>query len=246
MTDFEVKTEYFQGPLAKLLELIESKKLEISRVSLAEVTSDFLAYLKTLEEEKINPSLLADFLVVASYLVLLKSKELLPNLVLTSEEEESLVRFEWGLKIYKELKSVSMEIKKKWSETPKMFIREFMAYSFYFFYPPQNLTFEDLNLTMQKIYQNLEVLFKPVEVIKNKIINLKEKIEEIFKRVTEQPVNLRDLSLEKNKSELVVLFLAILHLIKDRLIEVKQESDFGDILIFKPGKNKNGVDENNF
>src|SRR3989338_9156814 len=103
MTAYEFKTEKFQGPLEKLLELIEDKKLEITEISLAEVTNDFLQYLKTLTdadnmqtnaegnaeqsgnlavnqiEIRENLRLLADFIAIASRLILIKSKSLLPD-----------------------------------------------------------------------------------------------------------------------------------------------------------------------
>ncbi len=123
---YELKTEYYQGPIETLLELIEKKQLPITQISLAQVTGDFLDYLQKLEKTGIDPYLLADFLVVASKLILIKSKEILPFLSLTEEEEEELIRFEWGLKVYQELKKTHGFIKEKWQELPQMFNREFM------------------------------------------------------------------------------------------------------------------------
>ena len=93
--NYELKTEQFSGPIEKLWELIEEKKLEITELNLAEVTADFLNYLKTIE--KVEPKLLADFVVIASRLLLIKSKALLPNLELTVEEEKLLIQIVWLL-----------------------------------------------------------------------------------------------------------------------------------------------------
>ena len=82
---FDLKTAAFSGPLEKLLELVEERKLPITEVNLAEVTNDFLDYLRTLKT--VDPSVLADFIVVASRLILIKSKALVPELTLTPEEE---------------------------------------------------------------------------------------------------------------------------------------------------------------
>ena len=71
---YEVKLDKFSGPLEKLLELIEEKQLEITLVNLAQVTGDFLEYLKNLDEDSKHPSILADFVVIASRLLLIKSK----------------------------------------------------------------------------------------------------------------------------------------------------------------------------
>ncbi len=71
---YELKLEKFSGPLEKLLELIEERKLAVSEVSLAQVTDDFLKYLKTLTDAHADLRMIADFIVTASRLILIKSK----------------------------------------------------------------------------------------------------------------------------------------------------------------------------
>jgi len=85
---YELKLEKFSGPLEKLLELIEAQKMDVSEVSMARVTDDFLKYLDTFRKEGENTRgfradlrLLADFVSVASRLIFLKSKYLLPGSV---------------------------------------------------------------------------------------------------------------------------------------------------------------------
>ena len=94
---YEVKINQFSGPLEKLLELIEEKKMEITALSLAEVTGGFFNYVKRVESD-IDPKILADFLVVAAKLVLIKSKALLPGLELTQEEELDIKDLEQAAK----------------------------------------------------------------------------------------------------------------------------------------------------
>ena len=86
--NYELTLEAYQGPLDKLLELVEAKKMEVTEISLAEVTADFLDYLKKLEAENVSQTLLADFLVIASKLIFIKSKILLPSLFAGEEETE--------------------------------------------------------------------------------------------------------------------------------------------------------------
>ena len=86
--NYEFKTEQFSGPIEKLLELIEEKKMEITELNLADVTADFLKYLEKLES--VESRLLADFIVVASKLLLIKSKAILPGLPITEEEEKDI------------------------------------------------------------------------------------------------------------------------------------------------------------
>jgi segregation and condensation protein A len=231
--DYQLTLEHYQGPLDKLLELIEERKLEVSRVSLAEVTADFVKYLEKLEEHRASSVIIADFLVIASRLVLIKSKELLPLLAFDEEEEEEIRSFEWGLKVYQELKKTHRFIREKWSEMPQMASREFMAGTTVFFFPPRDLKPSDLKAAMEKLTQTLESFFKPTATIKNKIVELKTKIEEILNKIAKQPTNLRELSKNKPKGEIVVLFLAILHLIKDQLIQAEQHSHFSDIKVAK-------------
>ena len=74
---FELKHEKFSGPIEALLDLIERKKLEVTEFSLAEVTADFLDYLQKLgarESATVSPRIIADFVVIASKLLLIKSK----------------------------------------------------------------------------------------------------------------------------------------------------------------------------
>ncbi len=231
---YELTLERYQGPLDKLLELVEEKKLAITEISLAEVTADFLNYLEKLEKEHSDPTLISDFLVVASKLVLIKSKILLPTLELNEEEEEDIRTFEKRLLLYAELKKAKNIIKEKWNVFPQMASREFLSTIGAAFYPPKNLTAEDLALAFSKIFREFEKVMKPVKTIKIEMINLKEKIEEILKKITsKKPVELNNLRSEGSRSELIVLFLAILHLIKAQLIYVEQAGHFSEIKITK-------------
>ena len=81
---FQIKTEAFEGPLDLLLALIEKRKLFISDISLAEVADDFIEYIKTFDEFPVDMT--ANFILIASTLLLIKSKSLLPSMTLTSEE----------------------------------------------------------------------------------------------------------------------------------------------------------------
>ncbi len=82
---YKVKTHVFEGPLDLLLDLVEKRKLFVNDVSLAEVTDDFIKYIETHEEFPIGES--AEFIVIASTLMLVKSRSLLPMLALTEDEE---------------------------------------------------------------------------------------------------------------------------------------------------------------
>ena len=236
---YEIKTEQFSGPLGKLLELIQDKKLEITTVSLAEVTGDFLEYLKNIEEE-LDPSFLADFIVVASRLVLIKSKVLLPSLELTQEEEGEIVDLEARLKIYNEFKEASVHIKNLMQQDYRSFGRPFLQSlgDQTFFYPPENLKASDLGEAVNALAQTLQQLVTEPRKIKSAIITIEQKIKELltrFQNAAKQ--SFKGMSQGKPKTEVVAFFLAILQLLKDRSIEVEQPDQFSDIILKKTEQN---------
>lgn len=230
---FNIQTDYFQGPIEKLLDLIEEKKLEINKISLAQVTGDFLAYIQKLEQEKISLNLLADFLTIASKLVLIKTKELMPFINFNEEEEEEIKNLEQQLKFYQKLKILEKELKEKFNQRQIMFSRTYLMNFKPIFFPPKNLNLDIFDKNIKKVLNILDIYFKPIVPIKNQIINLKEKIEEILNRITEKPESFLNLTEKKSKSEIVITFLALLHLIKDQLIIAEQKENFEEIMLKK-------------
>jgi segregation and condensation protein A len=228
---YELSLENYKGPLEKLLELIEARELEITRVNLAEVTGDFLAYLETLKTAgETNPQLVADFLVIASRLILMKSKALLPTLEVSPEEEEEMQDLELRLKIYKQVKLAERHLKGLWSPFPQSGNREFLETSEPLFYPPRSVTPEALARAVAAITGELQRLVRPKAAVRAEIVHLKAKIEEVIARLTDVPRHFADLH-GGNRGEIVVLFLAILHLIKEQLIEVDQETQFSEMTV---------------
>ncbi|MFH1192772.1 MAG: segregation/condensation protein A [Candidatus Jorgensenbacteria bacterium] len=238
---YELKLEAYQGPLDKLLELIEEKKMEITRLNLAEVTADFLAYIEKLEKDAegkgIPPGILADFLVVASRLILIKSKALLPDLTLSEEEEGEVADLEHRLRLYRELKEGQRHLAKGWNAFPLMHTREFLMGSEALFYPPARLVAGDLAAAFGRVLGELERIAKPTSHLKSEMENLSKKISEVLARLTGAPLGLGALRRSGSRGELVVLFLAILHLLKTQLVKVEQADRFGEIIVARSGEN---------
>ncbi len=232
---YELSLEHYQGPIAKLLELIEDKKLEITLVNLAEVTGSFFEYLRKLESEHKDHSLVADFLVIASKLLLIKSKILLPTLPLTEEEESDIKNLELRLRLYQELKKAQVHVQDGWRSAPVIMTREFLMAKAPAFYPPAKVSPSELKSGLRNLIGEIEKFLKPVVRVKNEIVNLKAKIEEIFSRLTSAPTKFGSFKDGKGKSEVVVLFLAILHLIREQLISADQAGQFEEITIVKNG-----------
>ena len=229
---YTLDLEHYNGPLEKLLELVEKNELDISLISLAKVTGGFLDHLSKLQKQDTSHAVLADFLVVASKLLLIKSKALIPTLELEEEDEEDIQNLETQLRIYKKIKLAKEHIKDGWKEIPAMTSRELLMTKKAFFYPPKTLKIKDLANAFKKIVQEIEK-FRPVEVIKTEIINLEKKIKEIVQRITSMPAELKTFSGGNSKKELIVLFLAILHLLREEIIEVEQAKPFGEIHVAK-------------
>ena len=240
---YELKLEKFAGPLEKLLGLIEEKKLGVTEISLAQVTDDFLKYFKTLAEVERDLRLVADFIAIASRLILIKSKFLLPDLTLTPDEEASIKDLERRLKIYQELKPVLKFLAKLWHTKNKELGRDYFLSKGYaadargkplIFYPGGGLEIHVLAEAIRKLFDSLRIEELKTETIKEKIISLEEKIKEVIKRIEHQiETNFSNLSSKKSRSEVIVIFLAILHLAREQLISLEQSSHFSDIMIRK-------------
>ena len=229
---YEIKLDQFSGPLEKLLELIEEKKLEITLVSLAKVTGGFLEYLKSFDGDVRHPSVLADFVVVASRLLLIKSKSLLPSLKLTEEEVSDIRDLEERLKIYKEYKEASQLLFKVWQQKSSSYGRELFMNLPVIFYPSENLTIVNLEKQLLALLQEIKALVPEQQNIKKVVLTLEMKIKELLERFKLQAEHsFKKLSEEKPKLEIILLFLAILHLIRDRVAWARQGEQFSAIII---------------
>lgn len=229
---YKVKLEKFEGPLDLLLELIENEKLDITEVSLAAVTDQYLKYLD--EVGNIDPLNLANFLVVAAQLILIKSKALLPDLKLEEEEKLSVEELEFRLKEYKEFKEAAKEIYKLYRNSSISFERQIFEAPIAF-YPGKNLTKTNLVSAGERLIHVLEKF----EILKQETIketiSFKEKIVYLQNLINKE-VNLKFneiLKKTKTKLEAILSFLAILELVKRRVIKVIQKDTFGEIEITK-------------
>lgn len=237
MIDF--KLEKFAGPLSLLLKLIEEEQLDITEVSLAKIADQFVQYIQT--AGKIDPEEMADFLVVAARLLLIKSRALLPFLY--PEEEQEIEELEQQLRMYKEFLEAAKKIEAIIRRQRFMFAREFNRQSFlasaHFFSPPKNLRALDLAEVLNDLIKRLEpTQLLEEEIIENRI-SIEEKILAIQNMVLER-INLsfnNVLAEAKSKTEVIVSFLAILELMRQKQIVLVQRDTFGDIIINKYNNN---------
>lgn len=228
---YEVKVQNFSGPLDLLLQLVEKRNLEITEISLAQITQDYLNHLN--DESLISPEELADFLVVAATLLLIKSKSLLPTLKLTKEEEEEILNLEQKLEIYKFFQERGKDILEMLKKKNFLFTRPPWPEEQIVFLPPKNFTVNDLLLSYKSLLEQVEPEINLEQHKIEKTISLKERIKELVKRLTKGKKFVFDeLIPDKTKRlELVITFLAVLHLVKEGIIEIKQDKNFEKIWI---------------
>ncbi len=242
--NYEVKLDKFSGPLEKLLEMIEERHLDVTMVSLAQVTGDFLEYLKTLDETAKHPSVLADFVVIASRLLLIKSKAILPSLELTEEEETDIKDLEQRLKVYREFKIASELMKKTWENRQPVYGRELFLNLPVVFYPSSNLTVASMIKKLNELLHELAALIPDKQTVKKIVMTLEYKVKELLERLKEQARHsFKNLSQDKPKLEIIMLFLAILHLLRERLISADQTEQFSDITV-STVNNESGITNN--
>ncbi|MDD5043570.1 MAG: ScpA family protein [Patescibacteria group bacterium] len=224
---YNIKIGKFEGPLDLLLGLIEEQELDITQVSLAEVTEQYLGYLDQIEKR--HPEELADFLVVASKLIYIKSKNLIPSLEIDEDAQE----LEYQLKIYKEYLTAAQDIEKMISKKRFVFSREKAIIIEPTFSPPPKLTKDILARAFAAILGRIEPI---IELPKRAIVramSIKEKISQLRDRILAQAT----LSFQeftkgaKGKTDIIVSFLAVLELVKQKIIDVKQPEIFQDITI---------------
>lgn len=226
---YTITLEQFSGPLDLLLNLIEKQELDISRVSIAKVTDEFLNYLEKFQEER--PGEIADFLYLTAKLVYIKSTILLPYL--SPEDEQEISDFEKGLRLYKEFQEATKIIRKILAKKNFLFSREKFFISGSFFMPPKNVNKKKLFEAFSLIVKGLEKELMIVKKMRKRVISLADKIEEI-KDILRRVENLELVSFikkKKNKTEIIFSFLAVLELVKRGAVFLKQEKIFGEIKV---------------
>jgi len=226
---FSIKVGEFEGPLDLLLQLIEKKKLHISQVSVAQVADEYINHISGFNH--LPKHEVADFLVIASTLMLIKSAALLPDLKLTSEEEQTADELEYRLKLYQHMQNVSEKIKPLYGRQP-IYSSVGRRNPTPVFSPTAEITPGNL---LSAMYNLLTSIPKPEiipEVAVKKVISLAEVIERLTTRI-QSALSMRFnefAPVDKNERvNVIVSFLGMLELVKQGIIDVRQEKPFEDI-----------------
>jgi len=236
LSKFHVCQEKFDGPFGLLLHLIDEKELNIGEISINGIISKYIDFIKTFE--KFDIAMASEFLVMAAYLVELKSRLLLPIEELPGEMEDqedlesSLLEHLQAYKIFKDAAVVLRERKNIFS---KIFSRYQLGLSNQEL--PRDIflvdiSVRDLVVAFQKIWDRLDDDL--TKDIMDEPVTVKEKIEDILNRIKAETTGVRFESLftKKSRIEVIVTFLAVLELICRKAIKYVQEENFGSIVLF--------------
>jgi segregation and condensation protein A len=241
---YPVSLPLFEGPLDLLLHLIEQEKLDISEISLVAVTDQYLRTIDQLEE--LAPGALADFLVVASRLLYIKSTRLLPKPPASEEEEDTSENLVRHLLEYRQFKRAASKLRSREDEGSRIFVR-----------PPSVVDlgestqktpdFGDLDVNLLQNALKRALARIPVEApppqVKPYTITVAERMESVRQLLFDMQTNekhARKVSFETllgestSRIEIIVTFLAVLELVKQREVLAQQNTTFGEIVLVVP------------
>lgn len=226
---YKIRLEQFEGPLDLLLRLIEQDRLDITRVSLAQVTDQYLEFIDSAHD--VSLAHMADFLTVASRLILIKSKALLPLLEFSEEEEQEIRDLEYSLVQYKRYKEAAAVLGEMLASTSGLFTRFEAKMAAPAFYPPENITASDLEASFLYVTNGIPVQEILEEEAIREVITLEDKISHLQEVLREKvQASFADLVAHAtDKVEVVVSFLAMLELVKQKIIHVEQGDLFSEI-----------------
>jgi segregation and condensation protein A len=232
---YQVALPVFEGPLDLLLHLIEREELDITQVSLAQVTNQYLDYLAQLSER--DPDNLADFLVVAAKLLLIKSRILLPQAPspsVTEEEDvgEDLIR---QLIEYRKFKEAARWLRRLDEQGLHSYIRLAAPPSLKQTVDLGDVTLEDLLAAVREVLAIKPPAPSVNDTVAPIIITIADQME-LIERETRRgrQVSFRQLlKRATNRLEVIVTLLALLEMVKQLRVAMRQDRQFGDIQIIR-------------
>jgi len=239
-----VKLEAFEGPLDLLLHLIDKNKINIYDIPIVEITDQYLEYVNAMDKTDLN--VVSEFLVMAATLLDIKAKMLLPKQVNEDGEEED-PREELVMKLleYKMYKYMSYELRDKEIDAGRYLYKKPTVPDEVAQYEApidmdkllEDVTLKKLNsifnMVMQKQVDKIDPVRSKFGKIEKEEVNLAEMMAYIKKYILENKTFSFRQMLEKQHSKvrLIVLFLAVLEMMKMGVITIVQENIFDDIII---------------
>ena len=238
---YKVKVENFEGPLDLLCHLIDKNKMDICDIKISEITDQYIAYLNAMEE--LNLEIASEFLIMASTLLYLKSKSLLPNEV---EDEKELTEEELLRRIieYKKYKEITQKLKECAENNSKKIFKNSEIIEL----PKQKLDAIYQKETISQMYKNiidrnaqkLNQNAKNIEKIAiTDTYTVESKVKVMFKELIRKNKFIFNklFSLKQcNKQEVMTAFTGLLELSRRSKVITNQTELFGDITVEKAKK----------
>ena len=243
--DYKVTIDNFDGPLDLLLHLIKEQDIDIYDIKIEDITKQYLDYIKAMKE--LNLSVASEYLVMASELVEMKSKMLLPkrctDLSDEYEEDPREVLIE-KLLLYKQYKEVTSDFKNLEKERKLILTKNPENLSIYAKEEEKNdsLGIDDLINAFNELLRRKE-LEKPVATkITRKELSVSEKVNKIKNMLKgKKRINFEEIFDEPVVEEVIISFLSVLEMVKKNEIELSQDGNFKSIIITL----KEGVENEN-
>ena len=239
--EYAIKLDNFEGPLGLLCHLIDKNKMDIYDIKISEITDQYMSYIGQAEE--MNLEITSEFLIMASTLLYIKSKGLLPK---QEDPEEELTEEELIARIieYKKYKEITRKLRENYIEFSLRFFKQVEEINL----PKQKLEKEYTNVIIPKIYE--ELISRSKNRLNQNADNIKKiaitdtytvssKVKEMFKELLKKPKFIFNklYSLSKcNKQEVVTAFTGLLELTRRDKVTTTQEELFGDIIVEKNKK----------
>lgn len=227
---YTIHTEVYEGPLDLLLSLITKAELDITRLSLAAVTDEYLTYLASLQQTSAVE--VSGFLVIASKLIQIKSEALLPRPPERMEGEEdpaeSLAR---QLRVYRAIKQTALWLQNLQQKGHHSYIRLAPPPKIDKMVDLSGVDINDLIALMKALYHFQEDAAPITTMVTIPRVTIKNKIRDLIQQLrAQQHLSYRQM-LPKvyDRVEAIVLFLAVLELIKQQYVNAQQTGLFSDI-----------------
>lgn len=222
---FQFTHEQFSGPLDLLLQLVQENKLKITEVSLAQVTDRYVAYVQN--SGQIDEVEIADFLLLAARLLYLKSRELLPQIL----PEDSGDDLERQLKMYEQFVRAAADLQEILSRRQFMYPRDPLTVRSTGFQPPRAVTAEKIYTVFRDWRERWQTPPLP-EVHIEKIKSLHERVNEVQALLQKlRATEFHKIADQESRADIIVTFLALLELVKQRSVNLTQNEQFGSIQI---------------
>ena len=231
---YQVRLEAFEGPMELRLHLIQVHKSDIYDIPIAALTEQYMAYLA--EMRRFDIEVASEFLVMAATLLLIKSRMLLPKTPKEAEEDEEIdPREELVRRIveYQRYKKVSLEMAER-AEEESRFVGRAPAELPVRLAPPQGLSVNDLWEAFRRVLEVKRELTIPEAIVAHEEYRVEDQMQMIVERLLaseDGATSFEDLFLTGTRDELVATFLALLELIRRRIIVVRQPMLFGPIRV---------------